>query len=331
MITRRLVRFCYRAILGREPVNETEVDNKLRGWRRFRTVEALIGEFVESPEFRNKNLRKIENSGLTVAAQRFLSPDLRLLSARLQAERSITRSDFDKACALAVPRMADLPFGDQLEYLAYHRERFFELDNVIVDLLQHTHQPRVLDIGMSINSVILNELLPSARIEICDRSDVVIGEKQPFRLYNADLTDPDLDRKDLPETFDLIIFAEVLEHLLANPVRVLKFFLRHLSRTGSLIVTTPNFFSGGNLRALEQLENPQPIFPARLKRGQEMEFHVREYSMSELLLLGEEAGGLPTAFFYSSCWDDPSPDIPEEHRTNLFAIFRRSDELVPGR
>ncbi len=212
-----------------------------------------------------------------------------------------------------------LEFYNQEEYLAVHRKRFFELDNIVANLVRDVPRARVLDVGISINSIILSKLLPSAEIAICDRFEL---KGQPFDFFDVDLTDPDLDRKTLHQEFDVIIFTEVLEHLLANPVRVFNFFLRHLRPDGHLIVTTPNFFSAANSRALALGENPQPIFSARLKRGQEVEHHVREYSMSELLLFAEEAGGAPAAFFFSSCWDSPSEDTPPENRGNLCAVFK---------
>ena len=82
---------------------------------------------------------------------------------------------------------------------------------------------------MSINTVILQHLFPSARVIVVDRADVTLNPNQPFDLFNVDLTSPDLDNVVLPNKFDLILFAEVLEHLLANPVRVLNFLIRHLN------------------------------------------------------------------------------------------------------
>lgn len=40
--------------------------------------------------------------------------------------------------------------------------------------------------------------------------------------------------------FDLVIFSEILEHLLHNPIPVLKELKRVLKNSGSLLITTPN-------------------------------------------------------------------------------------------
>lgn len=322
MISREFVTECYRMILGREPESEAAVTNKIRGLKRFRSPMSVIREFMNSAEFQQQ--RRASEHGLTDQALRFVSPEIQERSGQLRVARPVDRETFHTACDAALPQMRSLPFGDQVDYLEYHKERFYELDNLIVGFAGASRAPRILDVGMSINSVIVRNLLPAAQISVCDRANIVIPDDSAFTLYNIDLTDPDLDTVALPGLFDVIVFAEVLEHLLANPVRVLRFLIRHLDARGRLIVTTPNFFSGGNVQAIRKGVNPQPIYPARLKRGEECEFHVREYSMSELLLLSEEAGGLPCAFFYSSCWDKEPDALLPKHWSNLCAIIERA-------
>jgi SAM-dependent methyltransferase len=261
--------------------------------------------------------------GLTHAALNFVTPEVRRFSSYLQHENRVSWREFDAACGVVAPKMADLPFGPQTDYLEYHKARFYELDNLAANLIVNLGTPIILDVGMSINTLILQYLFPNARVVVVDRADATLNPIQPFKLFNVDLTNPDLDNVVLPDNFDLILFAEVLEHLLANPVRVLNFLIRHLNPDGFLVITTPNFFSGGNIRAMELRENPQPVFPAHLARGEENQHHVREYSMSELLILSHQAGGSPVALFYSSCWETGPETNPEEHRSNLCVVIKR--------
>ena len=313
-----LVKMAYRSVLRRDP----EPDGLRQYTERLNSGELNPGTLLEDLLSSQEYLLLYQRGGhlgLTAAARRFLSPNIQALSTRLQTELPLEPERFSEACRFGIEQTALLEFYNQEEYLAVHRKRFFELDNIVANLVRDVPRARVLDVGISINSIILSKLLPSAEIAICDRFEL---KGQPFDFFDVDLTDPDLDRKTLHQEFDVIIFTEVLAHLLANPVRVFNFFLRHLRPDGHLIVTTPNFFSAANSRALALGENPQPIFSARLKRGQEVEHHVREYSMSELLLFAEEAGGAPAAFFFSSCWDSPSEDTPPENRGNLCAVFK---------
>jgi SAM-dependent methyltransferase len=57
-----------------------------------------------------------------------------------------------------------------------------------------------------------------------------------YRAVCADIT-----TMSIPETFDLIVAGEIIEHLL-NPGAALENLGRHLKKTGRLILTTPNPF-----------------------------------------------------------------------------------------
>jgi SAM-dependent methyltransferase len=261
--------------------------------------------------------------GLTLTAEkRFLSEKVALTSRELQTLKPVGEAQFDAAARRAMLGMSVLQFGRQEDYLAAHRVRFVELDNLTAALAAKGKMdaPKVLDVGMSINTLVLRELLPRASLVVFDRPGVVVPPNYPIGLYTGDLTDPGLDDLDLRERFDVILFAEVIEHLLADPVRVLRFFLRHLTPNGRLVVTTPNFFSRDNLNKMRARINPQPVFKPEYTRETASIHHVREYAMSELLEMGEAAGGWPVGFFYSDCWDT-DPEVPEEERLNLVVVL----------
>lgn len=292
--------------------------NKLRTFlfRRLRgPAQPLEGIERSSPE-------KLYGAyGLTYEASPFLTPEV-LKERELLRDQPISDIQFDEAATLAMSEMSRLPFGLQTEYLSFHRNRFFELDNIAAKLIQEQRElvPRVLDVGMSVNTLIIQKLLPSARVETTDRLGLDLGDC-PITYHPLDLTDPDLDKVDLGQRYDVILFAEVIEHLIANPVRVLRFFIRHLTPNGRIILTTPNFFAEVRLHMMRSRKNPQPIFPEHLDRNTAIEHHVREYSISELLELCVDAGGKPATFFYSSCWDRDPQNIPEEQWLNLVVVI----------
>ena len=203
--------------------------------------------------------------GLTPRARQVWNDDLRLFSRRLMDESPIDRNAYEKACAAALPKMADLPLGPQVDYLEVHKDRFYEMDNVAALLLSASGGGSLLDVGMSINTVMLQTLLDDTQVTVLDRPDLRLGSNSPYLLFNCDLNDPELDQQDLGERFDVILFAEILEHLTANPVRVLRFFINHLNDNGFLFLTTPNFFARGNVERMSQLKNPQPVFSAAFR------------------------------------------------------------------
>lgn len=65
-----------------------------------------------------------------------------------------------------------------------------------------------------------------------DEGGIRILARASFQVIRADITTMDLER-----TFDLVIAGEVAEHL-PNPGLALKNLVKHLSKTGRLVVTT---------------------------------------------------------------------------------------------
>ena len=182
-------------------------------------VEAQISAWWASEK--GEEARMTE--GLTPRARKVWNEDVRILSRRLMEETPIDRNAYEAACAAALPKMVALPLGPQVDYLGVHKERFYEMDNVASLLLSASGGRSLLDVGMSINTVMLPTLLDDAQVTVLDRLDLRLEPDSPYPLFNCDLNDPELDRQDIGARFDVILFAEILEHLTANPVRVLKF------------------------------------------------------------------------------------------------------------
>jgi hypothetical protein len=103
--------------------------------------------------------------------------------------------------------------------------------------------------------------------------------------YHADLNHPDALPADLPR-YDLVVFAEVLEHLHTAPAPVLAALARRLTDEGTLLLQTPN--AASLPKRLKLLFGRNPFEPLRgnpLDPG-----HFREYTLGELRALAAEAG-----------------------------------------
>jgi len=106
------------------------------------------------------------------------------------------------------------------------------------------------------------------------------------RQYHFDLNDSQDQRQwrsDLGP-YDLIVFAEVIEHLYTAPERVLRFLHSLLAPGGALILQTPNAAALRKRLKLLAGRNPyERIRPDRSNPG-----HFREYTVAELLgILGQ--------------------------------------------
>ncbi|MCI4324845.1 MAG: class I SAM-dependent methyltransferase [Thermoplasmata archaeon] len=98
--------------------------------------------------------------------------------------------------------------------------------------------------------------------------------------YRCDLTaHPALDG--IPADYDLILFVEVLEHLLVNPLLLFRELRRHLKPGGRLFLTTPNVARLGNRYRLLRGQSIQER--GRYPRdGAGVYGHVVEYTRAEL-------------------------------------------------
>jgi SAM-dependent methyltransferase len=198
--------------------------------------------------------------------------------------------------------------SDEASYLNYHIRRFWETDSIVNGLLANRAKPnKILDLGFSANTIIIKTLFPDSSVFVADlpqRCNELSNKAGLSGMFHVDLTQFALHKKYLGHQFDVIIFAEVLEHLPANPLKVLQFLLRHLSLQGYLILTTPNLYTRDKLRKMALRINPTPAFPPHYRIGQSQD-HIRLYCMSELLELIDNSGGTPVTFFFSECWKTP--------------------------
>jgi SAM-dependent methyltransferase len=169
-------------------------------------------------------------------------------------------------------------------YLAFHRPRFAFL----VDLLRRRvagARPRILDIGRSPLTTLIAEAL-GVRVDslgLEPDEELATGRHVAFDLN--DTHDPARWRRDLGP-YDVIVFAEVIEHLYTAPEVVLAFLRDLLVPGGSLLLQTPNAASLG--KRVKLARGMQPFERIRVDRSNPG--HYREYTASELVEILESAG-----------------------------------------
>jgi SAM-dependent methyltransferase len=110
-----------------------------------------------------------------------------------------------------------------------------------------------------------------------------------FRVVNV-------ENEPLPfddDTFDVVIFCEVIEHLLTDPLRALREIRRVLRPDGTLLVSTPNVARLENVARLSAGLNIYDPYSGHGPYGR----HNREFTRHELVRLIEFAGFEPTNHF----------------------------------
>jgi len=123
-------------------------------------------------------------------------------------------------------------------------------------------------------------------------------------------------------SFDIVIFAEVIEHLRISPLRALLEIKRILKPGGLLLLKTPNMARLSNVLALLVGKNVVERFPdddTGLTHITDVITHIREYTMKELKILMNRAGYKIIKSKYSLSRDR----IPPRHNLNWKRKFRR--------
>jgi SAM-dependent methyltransferase len=169
-------------------------------------------------------------------------------------------------------------FDASIRYLEHARHRFHA---ILRSLPQVSHPLMVLDIGTTPFTLYLKQRYPHYEIATIDLT--------PFwqdhcRCQRIDFQTCDLARDALPfddESFDVVIFTEVLEHVAAAPAQVLMNIQRVLRVGGRLLFSVPNFASLRNRLTLLCGRSPLELRGSQFK-SIHGHGHLREYTLHEL-------------------------------------------------
>ena len=244
-------------------------------------------------------------------------------SRHLEAAQRIDPNKFYEALNIIERTITD---REQREYGRFHRRRFFELFNLSAELIAGAESPLVLDVGVGEHIRLYKAVLPSVRIHTVEYPGRYgTGGLGVDQGYEVDLT-LRASRDAAPiqrASYDLVLFGEVIEHLIANPVEVIEWLLSLLKPAGYLVLTTPNMFAKHNMPVYLSYDNPLAPFPSEETRAWG-HAHLREYSHIELLRFVQAAGGDTKALIFSSCWDDDETLAPVERKNIILVATPRT-------
>ena len=204
--------------------------------------------------------------------------------------------------------------NEALAYINFHKYRFAFILNQIEDLRKKNRIISVLDIGPSYLTNLLHATFGDLNLETLGLNNVLV-ENREILHYQQDLNFIG-NANDLPEKkYDLVIFAEVIEHLYTDPAIILKGIHQLIKPGGFLFLQTPNAVSVDKRFKMLIGRNPyQFIIPNRQN-------HFREYTTRELKSYLNDSGFELQKYFYSNYFN---PDTSFSHR-----IFRLSGPLLP--
>jgi 2-polyprenyl-3-methyl-5-hydroxy-6-metoxy-1,4-benzoquinol methylase len=218
-----------------------------------------------------------------------------------------------------------------LDYLRAEQNRFVE---IAMQLPSPSKQgAKLLDVGIAYGflTVLLQE--QGWKCEGLEVSENIPVYCKLAEAHKIPIHAGHLGIKTLPfenESFDAIIFSEVLEHLRLTPALAFCEFRRLLSKGGLLFVTTPNFSRLTNVLKLLAGRNPVEKFPEDILSEDITEHltHIREYTMREVRGLCEQQGFEIIQARYSRCMEKGRPHslltaLVPAWRGNLMVLARK--------
>ncbi len=172
-------------------------------------------------------------------------------------------------------------------YLRFHARRYECLLQDIDGLLKNLKDNvRFLDIGVSTQTGILRKKLPGSIVNSMGLSDwhrTLCREQDTHFVFDLNEAGASVVK---PVQHDIIIFAEVLEHLHISPKKVFLMLREWLSPGGFLLVQTPNACALHKRIAMLIGNNPFEM----IRDDSSNAGHYREYTLRELIGIGEGAG-----------------------------------------
>jgi hypothetical protein len=182
-------------------------------------------------------------------------------------------------------------------YAEYHNARYSYLMALIRQIAPDRNS-RILDVGRSVFTNILLASYPNVQtLGFGSTVDSVssVPRSVPHIAFDLNRVQDTSEWIELPQ-FDLIVFAEVIEHLYTAPEVVMRFLCSGLAMGGYCIVQTPNavslhkrvlFICGRNPYERIRIDNSDPG-------------HFREYTKRELLEIGGFAGMIAVKHDYKN-------------------------------
>jgi trans-aconitate methyltransferase len=203
-------------------------------------------------------------------------------------------------------------------YFHFHRMRFDYLLSKVRESVARLHAPlQILDIGPSFQTLMVQQAFPECVVHTLGFHDNRFREGIRGEHHYFDLNSSHDARAWLPlPPFDLVLMAEVLEHVAAPAPSVFRCVASWMKPSGELLLQTPNAVSLAKRMRMLRGYNPYMM----LREPGDYSAHMREYTIAELGQLGRQAG----------------LEVLEASARNYFAhqsrggeVYRRLCDLLP--
>ncbi len=200
-----------------------------------------------------------------------------------------------------------MPADAKPAYFRLHRHRFKKLLAALPPA-----PARVLEIGTTPGT--FTELLRRAGYEVAGVDLFPDQRAELWRRLGVEVRFCNIDEQPLPyagDSFDAVVFSEVIEHLVASPLPPLREMARVLRPGGRLVITTPNqHYLKSRLKTLADVLLGRPFEPFKeFERAMQLDGpqryynHSRLYTLEELSWLVERSGLRVGQARFADAWE----------------------------
>jgi SAM-dependent methyltransferase len=208
------------------------------------------------------------------------------------ASGEILRRAADQLPTLSA-ELDELQRAEVSSYWIYHQRRYSVLLEDLVGRLASgpdARPKRLLDVGPNLQTGLLRQARPEAVIDTLGFSHPFFAPRPGERHIELDLNDTHTAGSPPGNhEYDVVLAAEVIEHLHTAPAVVLGYLAQWLRDDGVLILQTPNAVALH--KRLRMLAGRNPYEPIRTSKTNPGHFH--EYTVPELVDAAGEAGLAP--------------------------------------
>lgn len=229
---------------------------------------------------------------------------------------------------------------DLTHYLHYHLPRYKLTLHTLEALFARIREKdakaelKLLDVGQSFLTELVRHYTDATvnTLGFEDLDGMDFAPRQGEKHYTFDLNTA-IETNKCPDTeeHDVVVVAEVIEHLLVSPLNVFKCAASWLKPGGYLIVQTPN---GASLRKRLMMAIGRVPFAMPPDKPVVFWHHLREYTIAELTSMASEAGlkldSLVSGNFYNigdtltiKAYDLVCRFLPPGFRSGLSMTFKK--------
>ncbi len=173
------------------------------------------------------------------------------------------------------------------EYLRFHHRRYqFLLDSIQQVVKAQDGCRRVLDVGLSHQTLLFQQSLPDVTVDTIGYFDHRFTGQLRGQHINFDLNHAaDPAAWPVVAPYDIVVMAEVIEHLHTAPSHVLACVGSWLRPGGTLVLQTPNPISLGKRLGMLLGRSPFEI----IREDPTNPGHFCEYTITDLKLLARQS------------------------------------------